>query len=404
MYGVVWSHVSFAADSRTAVPCTQLLRWWWWWLRSAAERGRPAGSDGQPARAHAVASATAPSTSGTAPQSARGRARGAGRAEASSGTAPSASRSPPSLASYALRFEADRSDCSPAPENNLEGLVALSVSDTHAVEESRASTMIHRSLLLFLVPAAAFVPSTVAPRALVGRRVALPSAAAASTRVARTPHDGGRERSRTAGDGQGEGADRRDLGRAGGISYGAFELLFWVVSVPIASFAFIAGNGHVPDMSNVEDAGKVSAWSLGFITLARFAVPFRIGIALALAPWVDENVCQRFGIGGRADDVQLATAQLEGEEHQVGNLEPPPPAPLAPPRVVCIAGRYAICLSRDREFYAPPAESAKLLLGCRGRVPARPPVRRGGGLRSERRRRRRARATARRRRRARRRT
>ena len=170
--------------------------------------------------------------------------------------------------------------------------------------------MMTRLLLLFLVPAAAFVPSTVAPRALVGRRVALPSAAAAPARVAplrmmadENEQDGAMDKVKELT------AEIKKWGLAGGISYGAFELLFWVVSVPIACLAFIAGNGHVPDMSNVEDAGKVSAWSLGFITLARFAVPFRIGIALALAPWVDENVCQRFGIGGRADDVQLATAQ-----------------------------------------------------------------------------------------------
>ena len=79
-------------------------------------------------------------------------------------------------------------------------------------------------------------------------------------------------------------AEIKKWGLAGGISYGAFELLFWGVSVPIACLAFIAGNGHVPDMSNVEDAGKVSAWSLGFITLARFAVPFRIDSVEAFCP------------------------------------------------------------------------------------------------------------------------
>ena len=126
-------------------------------------------------------------------------------------------------------------------------------------------------------------PSTVAPRALVGRRVTLPSAAAAPARVAplrmmadENEQDGAMDKVKELT------AEIKKWGLAGGISYGAFELLFWVVSVPIACLAFIAGNGHVPDMSNVEDAGKVSAWSLGFITLARFAVPFRIGIALAL--------------------------------------------------------------------------------------------------------------------------
>ena len=130
-----------------------------------------------------------------------------------------------------------------------------------------------RLLLLFLVPAAAFVPSTVAPRALVGRRVALPSAAAAPARVAplrmmadENEQDGAMDKVKELT------AEIKKWGLAGGISYGAFELLFWVVSVPIACFVFLASNGHVPDMSNVEDAGKVSAWSLGFITLARFVL------------------------------------------------------------------------------------------------------------------------------------
>ena len=41
---------------------------------------------------------------------------------------------------------------------------------------------------------------------------------------------------------------------------------------------------------------------LGFIfagaNVARLAVPLRFGVAFALAPWVDENIVQKFGGGG----------------------------------------------------------------------------------------------------------
>merc|ERR1719484_73593 len=99
--------------------------------------------------------------------------------------------------------------------------------------------MMSRLLVLLLVPAAAFVPSTVAPRALVGRRVALLRMMADENE-----QDGAMDKVKELT------AEIKKWGLAGGISYGAFELLFWVVSVPIACFAFLASNGHVPDMSN----------------------------------------------------------------------------------------------------------------------------------------------------------
>ena len=46
---------------------------------------------------------------------------------------------------------------------------------------------------------------------------------------------------------------------------------------------------------------------LGFVfagaNIARLAVPLRLGAALALAPWVDENILQRFGGAEKEEEI-----------------------------------------------------------------------------------------------------
>ena len=43
----------------------------------------------------------------------------------------------------------------------------------------------------------------------------------------------------------------------------------------------------------------ICSWTMfSGANVARLVVPLRFGAAFALAPWVEENVCQRFGIGG----------------------------------------------------------------------------------------------------------
>uniref|UniRef100_A0A7S2USK8 DUF1279 domain-containing protein n=1 Tax=Fibrocapsa japonica TaxID=94617 RepID=A0A7S2USK8_9STRA len=86
----------------------------------------------------------------------------------------------------------------------------------------------------------------------------------------------------------------KSAGLAGALSYGAFELLFWVVSTPLAILAYHQTTGEWPDLSSAEGKGKVLALTTGFLTFARLAVPFRIATALALTPAMDKYVVQKY--------------------------------------------------------------------------------------------------------------
>lgn len=121
----------------------------------------------------------------------------------------------------------------------------------------------------------------------------------------------------------------KDAGVAGAISYAAWELAFWGISVPVCIFTYVevrrplldhfsrlpmssacpvAGSptlaepsvhrsqvtGHLPDFSNQDDLAKLGAEAFAFVNLARFAVPLRIGLALSTTPWVQANVVDRF--------------------------------------------------------------------------------------------------------------
>lgn len=90
--------------------------------------------------------------------------------------------------------------------------------------------------------------------------------------------------------------DIKRYGAAGTLAYVLTELAFWAVAFPVASYALYNTSGHWPDVIN--DAGDRTT-VLGFIfagaNVARLAVPLRLGAALALAPWVDENIINRGG-------------------------------------------------------------------------------------------------------------
>jgi len=85
--------------------------------------------------------------------------------------------------------------------------------------------------------------------------------------------------------------DVKKYGVAGTVAYVLTELAFWVVAFPVAATALYKSTGHWPDVVN--EAGDRAA-VLGFIfagaNIARAFVPLRLGAALALAPWVDENL------------------------------------------------------------------------------------------------------------------
>ncbi|KAL3943107.1 MAG: hypothetical protein SGBAC_002798 [Bacillariaceae sp.] len=85
--------------------------------------------------------------------------------------------------------------------------------------------------------------------------------------------------------------DLKKYGVAGTLAYVLTELAFWIVAFPVAGTALYQTTGHWPDVIN--EAGDRAA-VLGFIfagaNVARLFVPVRFGAALALAPWVDENI------------------------------------------------------------------------------------------------------------------
>lgn len=86
-------------------------------------------------------------------------------------------------------------------------------------------------------------------------------------------------------------ADVKKYGVAGTLAYVLTELAFWIVAFPVAATALYQSTGHWPDVIN--ETGDRAA-VLGFIfagaNIARAFVPLRLGAALALAPWVDENI------------------------------------------------------------------------------------------------------------------
>ena len=89
-------------------------------------------------------------------------------------------------------------------------------------------------------------------------------------------------------------SDVKKYGVAGTVAYVLTELAFWAVAFPVASTLFYQSVGHWPDVINDGgDRGAVLASVFAGANIARLLVPLRFGAALALAPWVDENLINR---------------------------------------------------------------------------------------------------------------
>merc|ERR1719331_2253113 len=109
--------------------------------------------------------------------------------------------------------------------------------------------------------------------------------------------------------------DVKKFGVSGTIAYVLTELAFWAVAFPVASALFTQANGHAPDLFNSgEDRAAVVASIFVGANVARLAVPLRFGVALAAAPWVDENIVRRFG--GDSVDVEVVEEEPVVEEEQ----------------------------------------------------------------------------------------
>ena len=79
------------------------------------------------------------------------------------------------------------------------------------------------------------------------------------------------------------------------------QLAFWIISVPLAIGGVALTTGSIPDLSTTEGQEATAGYSLAFLTFARVIVPVRIALALALTPWVKDNIMTKFG-GGDGDD------------------------------------------------------------------------------------------------------
>merc|ERR1719327_1123055 len=101
--------------------------------------------------------------------------------------------------------------------------------------------------------------------------------------------------------------DVKKFGVAGAVADVLTELAFWAVAFPVASTVYFNTQGHWPDLSQNADRATILGFIFAGANVARLAVPLRFGAALALAPWVDENIISKVGGGGDQ-------AELEAEE------------------------------------------------------------------------------------------
>ena len=93
----------------------------------------------------------------------------------------------------------------------------------------------------------------------------------------------------------------KDSGQAGVIAYAITEAGFWVGSVPFALGAAYVATGEIPDWTTEEGKTALGGYAFVLINFARLIVPARIALALAFAPWVDENIVKRINPPDPAD-------------------------------------------------------------------------------------------------------
>lgn len=88
--------------------------------------------------------------------------------------------------------------------------------------------------------------------------------------------------------------DVKKFGVSGTVAYILTELLFWTIAFPISSTALYQSSGHWPDiLHDSTDRATVLGFIFAGANIARLLVPLRLGVAIALAPWVDENFINR---------------------------------------------------------------------------------------------------------------
>jgi len=86
----------------------------------------------------------------------------------------------------------------------------------------------------------------------------------------------------------------KDSGKAGIAAYTITEFAFWLSSIPFAYGLLAVTTGEIPDFTTDEGKAAISGAAFVLINFARVIVPARIALALALAPWCDENIIQKY--------------------------------------------------------------------------------------------------------------
>lgn len=84
----------------------------------------------------------------------------------------------------------------------------------------------------------------------------------------------------------------KELGVAGVISLTLWEGAFWAIGGGGAVAAYLAANGHLP--TGKEEWAVAGGEAFAFANVARLFLPARIALAIATAPWVDDNIVKRF--------------------------------------------------------------------------------------------------------------
>jgi ribose 5-phosphate isomerase A len=100
-------------------------------------------------------------------------------------------------------------------------------------------------------------------------------------------------------------ASIKRFGAAGTLSYILTEVAFWALALPGAAFGYHASTGEW--LSWDTDRAQLAALAATFVTSVRFAVPLRMGVALACVPAV-QRALDAAGVARSADAPAVASA------------------------------------------------------------------------------------------------
>lgn len=84
----------------------------------------------------------------------------------------------------------------------------------------------------------------------------------------------------------------KNAGISGILAYALTELGFWLISLPSAIFYYHYQTNEWLNFTTSEDKVKVAAFSAAFVSFARLIVPLRLGLALALTPFINKTIVQ----------------------------------------------------------------------------------------------------------------